>query len=527
MDVDHALNPVSNVRAATGILAAAVALSLLAACGNRNGEAAVDAARAQSLLEQHRIGEARRAIAEAISANDDEPAIYLLKGRIEFAAGAIANAFDAYQNALGLDRTNAEALQAVSQLGLQTGHLRESLAATESLLVLDPKDTAALVTRGLHAIVQRQYDEAGGYADRILAVDPANEGGAILKARVAFLRGDTANALVVLDEFSAAKPDTAGIALTRLEVSRERRDAAAMARQFVALRTLVPDDRALRLDEANFLFKTGRPVEAIALVAAQLADLKVPPNIVKSAIDLWRNYAVVDLPEDELRRIAKGGSPQARLSTADYLIDLGKLAAARLMVDGLAGVDRQAVEARLALAEGQADRASSLVDGVLAVDVTNCAALSVRAQAQLDRRNPRSALRSAQQAAAQCPETIAAWSRAAQAYTALDDSENARRMYRQGLAANPQSVEIAKQFVDWLARRGAEDEAVAVARRLTFDAPALSSGWQLYLSTCRHFADPCVGSAGRGLADARTRYGIDLLPGESPPNGLFGRLVAR
>src|SRR5690606_15379064 len=115
--------------------------------------------------------------------------------RIELAAGSFSGAYDAYNEALALDRSNAEALQAVSQLGLRTGHLRESLEATERILTLAPKQRDALLVRGIHALIRRRFDEAIGYADQMLADQGANENASILKARALFMKGEPESAL--------------------------------------------------------------------------------------------------------------------------------------------------------------------------------------------------------------------------------------------------------------------------------------------------------------------------------------------
>ncbi len=180
----------TKTRAGFTLVAALMASLLMSGCGRSDAAAARDAMRAQELLGERRFAEARMAIKEAIAERDDEPQYHILRGRIEYAVKAIPQAFDAYSNAMALDPSNMEALQAVSQLGLQTGNLRESLAATEAILSLEPDDPNALLVRGLHAIVRNRFDDAVGYADKILARDSANEGGAILKARALFRKGE-------------------------------------------------------------------------------------------------------------------------------------------------------------------------------------------------------------------------------------------------------------------------------------------------------------------------------------------------
>ncbi|HEU4650377.1 MAG TPA: hypothetical protein VFS49_03080, partial [Croceibacterium sp.] len=97
----------------------------------------------------------------------------------------------------------------------------------------------------------------------------------------------------------------------------------------------------------------------------------------------------------------------------------------------------------------------------------------------------------------------------------------------QALDANKQSSALTAAYTSWLVTEGRSREAVAMARRLTRNAPALVSGWRLYGDLCQRFEPGCVDEARDGLGDARTRYGVDLPVGSAPPNGLFGRLTER
>src|SRR3546814_10598490 len=73
------------------------------------------------------------------------------------------------------------------------------------------------------------------------ALPICNEGGVILKARIAVRKGAPRDALAVLAPYGAARPDTVGVAMTRLEVYRALRDAAGLREQFARLRRLATD----------------------------------------------------------------------------------------------------------------------------------------------------------------------------------------------------------------------------------------------------------------------------------------------
>lgn len=516
--------PVSRGIIFTFSLAVAAAL---AACGQSEAAAAKDAAEAQSLLDQRRFAEARLAIKEAIATRDDEPEFHILRGRIELAAGSVSGAYDAYSDAISLDPANREALQAVSQLGLQTGHFRESLEATDAILSLAPDEPNALLVRGLHAVIRSRFDEADGFADRILKQDASNEGGVILKARVAVRKGSPQRALEVLQGYGTLKPNTLGVVMTRLEIYRVMRDAAGMRAQFSLLRNLAPENRDIKMDEANFAFKDGRPADANSVMIALLADPKLPEEQIPLILAIWREYAAAGPGDAGLAKVASTGAPAARLAAAEFLVDRQRLAGARSLLDGLPQAQRQAVDAAIALREGRTREALNAADEVLRSDETHCLALTVRAESLLKRKDFPGALRAAQVAVSQCPGQTRAWGLAADAYAGREDMENARRMWRQGVRANSQDSSMSKSYVEWLLAHRQEREALAVARRLTHEAPALLTGWQLYRTICLRLQQDCARAAQTGFENASTLYGIDLLPGQAPPNGLFGRIITR
>lgn len=185
------------------------------------------------------------------------------------------------------------------------------------------------------------------------------------------------------------------------------------------------------------------------------------------------------------------------------------------------------MNASIAAREGRLDDAVALTEQVLDKDKTHCLALTVQAEVRLQKNDLSGALRSAQVAVSQCPAQERAWALAARIYERRGDFENARRLWRQGVKENSQNARINKAYVDWLLSTGQEREALAASRRLTRAAPALLSGWRLYNDVCTQLKQVCTSEARKGIANAANLYGVDLLPGQAPPNGLFGRIVTR
>ncbi len=212
---------------------------------------------------------------------------------------------------------------------------------------------------------------------------------------------------------------------------------------------------------------------------------------------------------------------------ARYFLENERPDASDLVIQKLPTSDARPLYARLAVLRNRPSQALKIANGVLSKDETQCDALIAFAEASLANRDVAGATRSAQRAAAECPNRSDAWLATAAAYQARDEAIGVQRVYRDAIKANPQNFSIAQAYADWLAREGRHREALAVARTFTRKAPALLRGWEYYRSLCTRLDAGCENEAQRGLAEARTRYGIDRKTGELPQTGLFGRLVRR
>ena len=499
----------------------------LPACSDGSQNAAENAALAEQALASNDLRTARSAIIAAIQERDDILAYHLLRGRIELASGSPSAAYDAYSDARALDAANSEALLAVAQLGLTTGNLQQSFDATEEILILAPGNLDALLIRGIHAIVRRNYPEALEFGEKILAIAPGHEGGVILKSRALFMSRKPREALSALDEITGSAADSEPAALTRLEIFRALRQPRDLSAEFTRLRELRPKDAALAVDEANFRFKMGERQSAHQLLTNVMAATDTDAERAESASALWGEYGLQDLPSDALTRINRSGSTAARQTLARLLIRLDRVPETAATLRALPESSRSALQARYLAMIGKSADARRLAEALLSRDSTNCDALIAVSESALALGQNESALRYAQQAAAECPVQPAGWMAAANAYKQLERDGGVSRVYVQALDTNKQSTELTAAYSNWLASEGRSREAVAMARRLTRYAPALISAWTLYGELCRRFDPTCISAAEAGMENAKTLFGIDLPPGTPPPNGLFGRLVER
>src|SRR3546814_6772801 len=92
-----------------------------------------------------------------------------------------------------------------------------------------------------------------------------------------------------------------------------------MREQFARLLRLATDNLDLRLDEADFAFKDGRPRDGAALIVGLLADPKTSADQIAATLGVWREYAPQGPGDASLEPIAATGSTAARVVTAEFL----------------------------------------------------------------------------------------------------------------------------------------------------------------------------------------------------------------
>jgi tetratricopeptide (TPR) repeat protein len=508
------------------LLCTSLTLALgVAGCRGRSEVATRLGTTAQQQLESGQIDLAKQTIKRAIRERDDIADLHVLRGRIELAAKDPVKALDAYSDALALNKTNMEALQAAAQLGLQNGRFRVAEDAADRILALTPDDPNAMLVLGLLRMVTHRNDEALDYADRILAKDPANEPANILRARALYLSGKPDEAMAQILKVVPVTGPTEGESLTLLELYRERGDSGKMLEQFAYLRKLRPDDFALHADEANLLYKLGNVAAARSLAGRTF--LRAGNNLSQGriAIALLREYDRTPFTDDQLRTLASQATTVGLVELARFYLDTGQPEKLTLLFGNGNSNDGKALLSRAAVAQGQQKTGLALAESVLAKDKTQCDALLARAEFWLQVKQADAALRDAAQAQVQCPRIVGGWLIQARGYMAKNDVFGVRHTFEQATTANPQDSMLTGAFANWLVDRKEGQRGASAVHRLVRASPASLSAWRLYRDICTKIGDKsCLAEANRGFNDALKILGTDPPKGERPPAGLFGRM---
>ena len=496
---------------------------MAAGCADDSARAYAEAQTAQTLLNQGDLVGARQAITRAMALRDDQLDILLLDAQIKSRSGELRAAYDAYRMVLAIDPRQPEALLAVAQLGLGLGEERRSVEAIETVLSMMPGNPDALLLSGIHALNRKDYTAASALADELLANDPNDRRGIVLKARALALTDRREEALALLRTAAETIGNDQLIAIALLENARDEGDVPIMLEQFSLLRQARPDSIDLAIDEANVRYKSGDRERARAVGVEILSRFGNDAGAMRRLRTLWQEYDPDPLAPEQRRQLAEGGAVGARLAAARHYLAQGRPQVAETIIAGANDARAVGLMGRIAVAANTPGSIATAAS-IIARDKTNCDALAAAAEWNLAQRKPKEAIEPAQKVAAECRDSSDGHLLLARAYAEQGRAAGAERVFREGLAAHPDDYALTAAYAHWLLRARRADAAEAVAERLTDRAPQRLSSWRLLEVICTETGDnACLAAARRGMEAARKDFGIDLPPGERASNPLLGQ----
>jgi len=500
-------------------LAAAMALSLsLAACTSKDQKAATAAAQADVAMQQQRYSDAVRAIRKALAARDDVSDYWLMLGRIDLALKDSGGAFDAYRNAIQLDRSNVEALQELAQLGLTVHQPDEVDRYADQLLLLNEQDPLPLVLKGGAALQRSDSDKALDFAERALATDSHNVNAVILKAQVLAFRQDYIGSAKLIEESLASGGDTT----SRLEFLRDlyvkSGDIAGYQRAVVKLAQAHPDDRDMQLAFADLLYQTDHRAEALRVVLAIMHRRQADFELANAVVELWLDQGADAVsPHDVL---AAASLPlEMRAAFAQYANLTGHPdLAVTVLGDAINAAEPSSTnsdaKAASALATGllgHSREALSQVQQVLDVDPAQPRALLVRARLRALTGNTDGALSDARQVVAGDARNVTARLLASDILLNRHETVLAEANLREAIRARPEAVRPVVRLAGLLMQAGRRVEVESILRDLARAAP--TDQRMLALLAQYNVVPP------RTLSDAARQTSFHSIKGPASPTG--------
>jgi predicted Zn-dependent protease len=501
----------------------------LSACESSQKKASDAAMLAQQQAEAGDFIGAGQNLRRAVQLRDDDSAIWLLLGQVEQRNGHLPEAFAAYNRSDELKPGNADTLRAIAYSGYMIGAIKDAGDAADRLLSLAPSDTAALSVKGLIALDSRDTKAALEAAEAILRANPADETGILLKARAMAVAGDVDSAQTLIRETMAQRGESSGLTALALQIDRLAGNAKGVGATFPALLKLSPDNSDLYVDYANFLYKTGDPVKARAILAEGMVKERRNGPYLTWAFRVLDQFEPTNVPPRLDPKIAKAPASLLRTAAARYLLDRGDAAGAASLVSPQGSIDPRdrGLYAAALDAMGRRKDAEAIVTELLANVGNNPdpEALILRARWSLAAGKPDKAAIDAQTAVLTDSTIARARVVLAQAYAAKGDDARVRQILTQATQELPSNRRILMVLLDFLQKKGDKDGMMAAVRAFADANPADPGSWDMVANFCavqRNTA--CVETARARQRVAQTDYDM---PNPNRPNierGLFSPL---
>lgn len=271
--------------------------------------ASPDVLRAERLLSEGNVGEAKRIFEEALDADPNDARAWLDLGLAHEATGDFAAAEKAYRRAAEVDGNFAEAFNNLGVLLREGGKLAEATTMLERAAALDPQLAAARFNLGL------AYEELGKL------VDAERE------------------YLATIDSLPGDPVPRINLAIMLIDMGR-REDAAVQLR---AARPMVRSDVLLSIAVGEGFRRVGLPEEAVPVLRTALSQAPDPPPTELLAELALAYYATGDLDSAEatMRRAVGQNEldPALQYAYGSILAKQGQLGKARAHLRRAAKLD--------------------------------------------------------------------------------------------------------------------------------------------------------------------------------------------
>ncbi|MET0374274.1 MAG: tetratricopeptide repeat protein, partial [Rhizorhabdus sp.] len=487
------------------IVAAALMLAL-AACGSSERKAAKAATRYDSYYAKRDYFSARVEITKAIAAQDDVPGYWAKLARAQLGLGNYLDAYSAYSRVIELNPNDEEAIQALAELSYSGGSFKDAEKFADQILAGQPRSLRMLLVKGTVHAARRELPEARAITDKMLEIDPANEGAAILSARLLNMEGERARAIASLEKSIAEDGESSAKLLAVLDLYMGGNDFPKTARTYSRLFAMAPGDVSMRLDYVRLLYEQDRPDRALEMLARLTRRHPADTELQQRIVDIWNEVGSAKVDVDRVRRFVNAqADDHMKVALGHLLLDQKRYGEAEAVLRPF--IDSLTKDAPITAAKVEADvlyagalsglrrdaQALTLVDRILAFDDSNPRALHMRVRISLAAGDVARALRDAQALVRDNPSMVDGRVELAEIYVRRKETILADDAYAHAMNDLDEDPDMLSAYVTYLLRTGRQSRALDIAKRFTVDNPRSREGWRERAKLCIRLGDAdCV-----------------------------------
>lgn len=449
-----------------------VCLVALSACSSPEQKAQAHLESGQELLESKELAKARLEFLNAVKLNEKLTGGWLGLARIADLNQKFAVSAGYLEKALELDPEQAEARLKLARIQLAGNDFQQALENANKVDALKPDNTDVMALRSTILLRLNDREGARASAERALALNPDNSEAHAVLAADRLADGDSKGALLFIDRGLATDPKNIGLVIFRMGIFEKAGDLSEVELMMRKLVELSPQSKQFRKALVGLLTSLKREAEAETEMRALIA---LDPSDTLTALDLVK--LVQSLKGDAAARTTLEGLIKENPESIDYRLSLALFDAANKNNDGaLATLEKIVSEdkvaenvhkakvmmARILLRTGQVDRATTLVEQVIAADSKNVDGLELRASLKLRNNDVDGAIIDLREALSQQPKSATLLRSMANALELQGTADLAQESFNQAVRAVDYEPGISIEFADFLVRHAKIKQAESV-----------------------------------------------------------------
>lgn len=341
---------------------------------------------------------------------------------------------------------NIDARLKLAKLYLMAGQLEKTGVEVDWLLQNTIDNPDAIALKGALLLKQGDYAAALAETEKALTITPGHLDTVNLQVLVYTAQQDYEAAEAKVNKALEFKPDDLGLNLLKLQIHLKSKNNPAIEQDYKYLLKRFPSNLKLSYDFARFYAKNQRDEEAIALLQ-NMVDAnpeRINPKLVfidflllndsEKAETLLNKYIAANPEEIELyfkqSRLFISNKQYAKAKqTLDWIVEHNKKQGQKIRA--------KVYLAKIAIQEGDNDRASTIVQELLDVDKKHLAALLLKARINLIKGLYDEAITDLRGILRDYSESDETMILLAQAYLKKNSKELAGQSFRKALDINP------------------------------------------------------------------------------------------